>query len=129
MTINAADIRGVTNKAITMQQLEEQQRKSRETHQRNVKRANIMLRSRELFEEVLEEIKKEADAGRNTYRYHYGEDTRYGSVSDEGRFKADAIDEEARNRGFKTSFKHEDSNMGDSAAPCFITQYWLEIGW
>ena len=129
MTITAVDIRAVTNKVISMHQLEEAQRRTREYQERESRRLTIMARAVELFEHVLEEIKKEAAAGRNSYHYSYGMDSRHGRVGEESQFKAEAIEQEARNRGFKTSFEYEDSNLGDSAAPCFVTNYWLEIGW
>jgi len=129
MTIDVTDIRRIQNEANARQEIEEREKRLREHRQSEAKRLAILSQAKELFEPVLEEIKKEAAAGRNFYRHSYGEDTRYGSVHQDSRWKADAIEEEARLRGFKTAWRKEDHDMGDSAAPCLITSYWLEISW
>ena len=119
----ADDMRQVSNKATAQRESQERAKAIREAQEKESRRLNIMSRSAEIFEPVMKKINEAASAGRTEYRHSYG------SYYDYDVWQAEAVAEEAKAHGFKVSFKSEEANMGDSAAPGWTTFHWLEISW
>ena len=87
-----------------------------------LERLAIMSRSKEIFDPVMQQIKFIAERGDHAFSYFYG-------TNRDNIWLADAVAQEAAVHGFKVAYKHANSDMGDSSAPCWVTNYWLEITW
>ena len=83
----------------------------------------IAEHSDDLFSKVVEDIKTAAAGGQTHYNY------RYNNRDDESKAKTSAIAGAARKQGFTVSYQDESVDHGDSAAPCVVQEYWLEIRW
>jgi hypothetical protein len=78
---------------------------------------------RYFVEEIRPKIKEAADRGNKAVHISYDKENDHSST------RMSIVREHAEKEGFTCSFDSERSNMGDSAAPCMVTSYWLEIRW
>lgn len=119
----AAEMRSLQSQVLARKDNEDRLRRVQEAKDQAAKRAKVEAQAQELFAPILEDIRKAATSGQSNYNYHF---SRYG---DDEIMKAQVIGIEAEKQGFTAIFKQEDHDMGDFAAPCHTTLYWLEIRW
>jgi hypothetical protein len=119
----AAKMRRLAREAAERLESEERTKAALLLQEKEYKRLEVMSRAKELFVPVMEKIKEAANNGQTFYNH------RYWHENETTRWEAQAVAKEAKSHGFKAQFKSEESDMGDSAAPCWTTFYWLEIDW
>jgi hypothetical protein len=119
----ADDMRSLTSSAKDLERLREQQQRRSEQEETDRLKREIEEHRDELFAKIAERIREAAARGSNHYDY------RYNGESKKGKVEASVIAEAARSHGFTVNYKDERVDHGDSAAPCVVQEYWLEIRW
>lgn len=122
------EIREITAKSRARLAKEEAATRQAEHEAEESKRAELKAQIKDLFVPVDRQIKAAAHDGRVSARIYYHSSS-FVARSNDQRIWARVITEEAELRGFRVKYGNETSNMGDSAAPCMVEQYWLDISW
>jgi hypothetical protein len=130
MTNLADSMRDETAQARAKNEQERKRRQFEESEKAKDKWEKIrhVLRD-EVYPKILQDIKETASRGNNSFTFHLGSSSRYGSDEIEAGIKYSYLRERLEADGFKTHWRRTEHNYGDSAAPYIENSYDLEISW